>query len=129
MFTPGIDRLVPIGEMSWTALPGFEGLQVLTLSSNFDEAARSGRRTRLVRFAPGAKTTETLVHDYHEEAFLLSGDLEGFGEAVGFGHVKEHAYVHRQPGTRHGPVRSSGGCTLLEVHYYEDRPSAHRQSL
>lgn len=113
-----IDTLAPISGMTWSALPGFSGLEVLTLSSNFDEAAKTGRRTRLVRLAPGVETKEPLVHDYFEETVLISGDLHGIREAASFGSFSEQAYVFRPPGTPHGPIRSEGGCVMLEVQYY-----------
>ncbi len=115
-----IDIFIPISHFEWTALPGFPGIQVRHLSSNFDEAKRTGRRTRLVRFEPGTATSRPLVHDYHEETFLISGDVEGFGENAAFGAFNEQAYVHRLPGTPHGPIRSIGGCVLLEIQYYAD---------
>lgn len=120
MSKPQTDTLSPISGMAWSPLPGFAGLEVLTLSSNFDEARKSGRRTRLVRFAPGVETKEPLVHDYFEETMLISGDVHGIREAQAFGAFTEHAYVFRPPGTPHGPIRSEGGCVLLEVQYYAD---------
>ena len=115
-----VDTLAPISGMSWTALPGFPGLEVLTLSSNFDEARKTGRRTRLVRFAPGVETKEALIHDYFEETMLISGDVHGIREGASFGAFSEQAYVFRPPGTPHGPIRSNDGCVLLEVQYYAD---------
>ena len=40
-----------------------------------DENVKTGNRTRLLRFEPGARTVEPFVHDYWEEVYLLSGDL------------------------------------------------------
>src|ERR687893_352307 len=60
----------------WETLPGYPaGIQQKILSGALDEAARSGSRTRLLRFAPGVYTTKPFVHDYWEEVFLVSGDL------------------------------------------------------
>lgn len=120
MVKPTADTLTPIATLTWTDLPGFPGLEVLTLSSSFDETGKTGRRTRLVRFAPGAQTQHALTHEYFEEAMLVCGDLQGIGAASDFGTFAEHAYVIRPPGTAHGPMRSQGGCILLEVHYYAD---------
>ncbi|MFT3972086.1 MAG: cupin domain-containing protein [Amaricoccus sp.] len=113
-----VDTLTPLSGMQWNPLPGFPGIESLTLADNLDEAKKVGHRTRLVRFAPGVETTKPLIHDYHEEAMLLSGDLSGIREAERFGRFTEEAYVHRPPGTPHGPIRSEGGCVLLEVQYY-----------
>lgn len=120
---PVLDTLTPISALPWQPLPGFPGLEVLTLSSNFDEARKTGRRTRLVRFGPGIETREPLVHDYFEEAMLVSGDIHGVREAEGLGSFAEQAYVFRPPGTPHGPIRSEGGCVLLEVQYYAGPPA------
>ncbi len=120
MSKPAVDTLTPISALAWQALPGFPGLDVLTLSSTFDEARKTGRRTRLVRFGPGVETREALVHDYFEEAMLVSGDIRGIREAESFGSFTEQAYVFRPPGTPHGPIRSEGGCVLLEVQYFEN---------
>lgn len=118
MTAPQTDTLTPLSALAWTALPGFPGIEVLTLSSDLDETARTGHRTRLVRLAPGAETAAPLIHDYHEEVMLLSGDVAGVREAAGFGRFTEQAFVHRPPGTPHGPIRSEGGCVLMEVQYY-----------
>jgi hypothetical protein len=112
------DTPTPITAYDWLPLPDYGGLSVLTLSSTFDEVNCTGRRTRMVRFDPGAETSQTLVHDYHEEAFLMSGDIQGIGAAEGFGSHTERAYVYRAPGTPHGPIRSQGGCVLFEIRYY-----------
>lgn len=112
------DTLTLLSSMTWSPLLGFPGIEVLTLSSDLDETKKTGHRTRLVRFAPGTETAAPLVHDYHEQAILLSGDLSGVREAEDFGRFTEQAYVHRQPGTSHGPIRSERGCVMLEVHYY-----------
>jgi len=119
MSSETIDTLIPIKNLTWQALPGFPGIEVINLSGHLDETLRAGRRTRLVRFKPGIKTSQPLVHDYHEEAFLVSGDIQGFDQAQGFGFFSEPAYVHRPPGTPHGPMKSEHGCILLEIHYYE----------
>ncbi|MDR5814124.1 MULTISPECIES: cupin domain-containing protein [unclassified Caballeronia] len=122
MDTPGnsTDTLSLIDSTGWKPLAGFEGVEVLTLASDFDEPGKKGRRTRLVRFAPGVETRDPLVHDYFEETFLLSGDVHGIRQAAAFGTFTEQAFVRRPPGTPHGPIRSEGGCVLLEMHYYPD---------
>jgi hypothetical protein len=114
------DTLRLIDSLAWTPLAGFDGLEVLTLASDFDEQRKKGRRTRLVRFAPGVETREPLVHDYFEETFLLSGDVHGIRQAASFGAFTKQAFVRRPPGTPHGPIRSEGGCVLLEMHYFPD---------
>jgi hypothetical protein len=112
------DRLSLISERRWQPLQGFPGIEVIPLSGDLDEAAKTGRRTRLVRLGPGARTERPLIHDYHEEAMLLSGDLRGMAGGATSGDYAEYAYVHRPPGTPHGPIASTNGCILLEIQYY-----------
>lgn len=102
-------------ENGWTALPGFpDGIAIKTLSGNFDEMNKTGRRTRLVRLAPGVNSGATLTHDYWEEALILSGDLSSDGTAE-----PTCSYSIRSPGTPHGPFTTRNGCILLEVQYYQ----------
>lgn len=112
------DRLGSIDDAAWQPLPGFPGIDVLPLGGTLDEAAKTGRRTRLVRLAPGACTDRPLMHDYHEEAMLIAGDLRGLAGGASTGEYDGLAYVHRPPGTPHGPIASTGGCILLEIQYY-----------
>ena len=106
----------------WEEPPGYPaGLQQKILSGELDEVAKTGSRTRLLRFAPGVYTTAPFVHEYWEEVFLVSGDLyvgsDGNGE--GGERFEPHTYACRPPGVYHGPFRSESGCLLLEIHYFE----------
>lgn len=109
----------------WVALEGFpDGLEVQLLADDLDERRGRGGRSRLVRFAPGAYTRQTLVHDYWEEVFVLSGDLvpldgtaDGESDASAPGE-NDYRYSCRPPGTPHGPFRSHRGCVLFEVQYF-----------
>lgn len=105
-----------LGAKDWVPLPGFAGLEQVILSGSLDEANRKGRRTRLVRFAPGIKTTTTLVHEYHEEAYLVEGSLQVVGKPET--RITAPAFVHRPPGTDHGPFESVDGCVMAEMHYF-----------
>ena len=103
----------------WVVPPGYpEGIEEKILSGRLDETARQGTRTRLLRFLPGAFSTEPFVHEYWEEVLLISGDLiVGTGEdAESYG---PHTYACRPPGVLHGPFKSKGGCLLVEIHYYD----------
>ena len=109
-------------EAGWEVPPGYPpGIHQKMLSGALDETAKRGCRTRLVRFAPGAFTTEPFVHDYWEEVFLVSGDLWVGNDAQGRGGERfgPMTYAARPPGARHGPFRSEGGCLLLESHSYD----------
>jgi hypothetical protein len=62
--------------VGWETLAGYPaGIQQKILSGSLNEIAKSGRRSRLLRFAPGVYTTAPFVHDYWEEVYLVSGDL------------------------------------------------------
>jgi hypothetical protein len=109
-------------DRGWEVPPGYpSGMQQKILSGELDEGAKTGSRTRLLRFAPGVFTTEPFVHEYWEEVFLVSGDLYVGSDASGEGgeRFEPHTYACRPPGVHHGPFRSAGGCLLLEIHYYE----------
>lgn len=103
-------------QSGWQALAGFAGLEVKILSDDLDEAAKTGGRTRLVRFAAGGVTTHMLVHDYLEEVYMLSGDLRPASAADP--PAAQFRYSCRPPGTPHGPFLSGTGCVLLEMQYY-----------
>ena len=106
----------------WETLDGYpQGIQQKVLAGGIDEAARTGSRTRLLRFAPGVYTTAPFVHDYWEEVFLVSGDLTVGNDQDGNGGTsfQPYTYACRPPGAYHGPFRSDGGCVLLEIHYYD----------
>lgn len=114
---PGMEPLDYAGG-DWSRPAGFPaGLEQKVLSGSLDETAKVGRRTQLVRFDPGADTLAPFVHDYWEEAFVVTGDLEDrAGNRFGPG-----CYVCRSPETSHGPFVSVNGCILLETHYYDRR--------
>jgi hypothetical protein len=106
-------------DQGWEVPPGYPpGIQQKILSGGLDEAKRAGSRTRLLRFEPGAFTTEPFVHEYWEEVFLVAGEL-----VVGSAHSAEafspFTYACRPPGAYHGPFRSEAGCLLLEIHYFD----------
>lgn len=106
----------------WETPPGYpKGIQQKILSGALDEAAKSGTRTRLLRFEPGVYTTAPFVHDYWEEVFLVQGDLAVGNDSQGKGGVSfpPFTYACRPPGAVHGPFRSDGGCLLMEIHYFD----------
>ena len=98
----------------WETPPGYpEGIAQKILAGHLDEKRQRGSRTRLLRFIPGAFTTEPFKHDYWEEVFQVSGSLRVGGETFG-----PLSYACRPPHTPHGPFASKEGCLLLEIHYY-----------
>ena len=92
------------------------------LASDIDENRKTGSRTRLLRFAPGAFTTAPFVHDHWEEVYLISGDLSVGSDASGSGGdlFEAPTYACRPPGAFHGPFSSKTGCLLYEIHYYDE---------
>lgn len=99
----------------WVPFAGLTGIEFKPLADNLDETARTGSRTRLVRFAPGAFTTQVLQHTYWEEFLLMSGDM--FDLTAQRRH-EATAFSRRPPGTLHGPYSSRDGCVALETQYY-----------
>jgi hypothetical protein len=100
--------------MGWETPPGYPpGIEQKILAGALDEVAGQGSRTRLLRFAPGAFTTEPFMHVYWEEVFLVEGDL-----VVGTESFTGPTFACRPPGVPHGPFRSVGGCLLLELHSF-----------
>ena len=111
----------------WHTVPGYpEGIQEKILSGSLDEKNRGGSRTRLLRFEPGVYTTAPFVHEYWEEVYLLEGDLTVGNDAQGKGgeSFPKGTYACRPPGAAHGPFKSNGGCTLFEIHYFDESKKA-----
>ena len=113
---------VDMGSAGWRSPPGYpEDIEQKILAGSLDEKNRIGNRTRLLRFRPGAFTTEPFVHDYWEEVYLISGDLSvgDVQDREAAQSFRPNTYACRPPGISHGPFRSDRGCVLLEFHYYE----------
>ena len=75
----------------------------------------TGDVTRLLRFAPGVRTAETIAHDFWEEVFILEGSVVDLGLDRTF---TAGMYACRPPGMKHGPYASSGGALLFETRYH-----------
>ena len=109
-------------QTGWRTPPGYPSeIQQKILAGALNEVAKTGTRTRLLRFGAGARTTQPFVHDYWEEVYLLSGDLVVGDETSGLTlqNYSTNTYACRPPGVYHGSFRSGKGCMLLEFHYYE----------
>jgi hypothetical protein len=110
-------------QSGWKSPDGYPPtIQQKILSSDLDERAKMGSRTRLLRFEPGAFTTTPFVHDHWEEVYLLEGDLVVGSDSQGNGGEPFLAptYACRPPGVFHGPFKSERGCVLFEIHYYDE---------
>jgi hypothetical protein len=106
----------------WHVPPGYPtGIQQKIISGELDERAKSGSRTRFLRFDPGVFTTKPFVHEYWEEVYLLSGQLTVGNDELGQNGVsfEPNTYACRPPGVFHGPFKSETGCLLLEIHYFD----------
>jgi hypothetical protein len=98
-------------DMVWTPAPGAGGVMEKVLSRGLGALL-----TRLAHWEPGLDTTAAGVirHDYVEEVYLLEGDLTDLSLSHTF-HAGE--YACRPIGMPHGPYRTEGGCTMLEIRY------------
>lgn len=99
---------------------GNSGISVKILASDLDTAAKRGRRTRLLRMAPGAETPEAHAHDYWEEIYILEGSMTVHDGTDGEKLVQAGDYAARKPGVMHGPVSTVGGCLMIDFCWYED---------
>ena len=107
----------PRDDVPWTAVTGSAragaggaGIVEKILSRDPD----SGDVTRLLRFAPGTETSETIAHDFWEEVWILEGGLVDMGLGRTF---TAGMYACRPPGMSHGPYRSPEGALLFETRY------------
>jgi ChrR-like protein with cupin domain len=106
----------------WQRPAGYPpGIQLKVLAGAIDLKKKAGGYTRLLRFMPGAFTTEPFVHDHWEEVYVLQGDLIVNSKPDGTGGQTflQGTYCCRPPGVPHGPFRTETGCLLLETHYYD----------
>lgn len=72
--------------------------------------------TRLLKFPPGIRTSETLVHDFWEEVYIVEGELIDLGKKKTYG---KGFYACRPPGMKHGPYEIPRGCITFEIRYYK----------
>jgi hypothetical protein len=114
MAKPHLEFVTVNMDEGWASPPGYPpGIQQKILAIDLDEQGKTGGRSRLLRFDPGAFSTVPFVHDYWEEVYVMSGDLIVDGRPC-----PPHTYACRPPHTPHGPFRSNTGCILFELHYY-----------
>lgn len=124
MNKPHIEFLPIDMEGGWHPAPGYppNTVEEKILASDLSDEKKMGSRTRMLRFHPGAFSTEPFVHAHWEEVYLVSGDLIVGNDAQGKGGESFQAptYACRPPGVWHGPFKSDGGCLLYEIHYYDE---------
>ena len=96
---------------SATGGAGGSGVRQKVLSKSED-----GDVTRLLQFAAGVETTQTIAHDFWEEVWILEGELIDLGKNMTF---TAGMYACRPPGMVHGPYRVPTGCLTLEMRYFK----------
>ena len=67
---------------------------------------------RMLKVDPGGRSTETFVHDFWEEVYIVEGS-----QWDGDQFFKKGMYACRPPGMKHGPYRTDEGVVTLEVRY------------
>lgn len=97
------------------------GISEKILSDDLDKSARTGKRTRLLRLAPGVQTPAAHAHDYWEEIYVISGSMIEGTQETGEKRVAAPAYACREPGFMHGPIRTDEECLLIEFSWFADR--------
>jgi len=76
----------------------------------------TGDYTRILEFKPGARTTETLVHEFWEEVWIVSGRLHDIAKDETY---EAGYYACRPPGMIHGPYDIPEGCVTFEIRYWK----------
>ena len=65
MAKPHLEFVTVNMDEGWESPPGYpEGIKQKILASDMDEEKKTGSRTRLLRFDPGAFSTNPFIHDY-----------------------------------------------------------------
>ncbi len=109
---PEMEFIDPDTNFQWRPVAGDTlGIKEKILS----EDPETGSYTRLLKFPPGIRTKETLVHDFWEEVLILEGELIDLGKKQTYG---AGFYACRPPGMKHGPYEIPRGCVTFEIRYY-----------
>jgi hypothetical protein len=96
----------PAASIEWR--PAGPGITERVLSRDPDTSTL----TRIAHWEPGLVTHDVIRHDYHEECYLLEGDLTDLTLGTTF---RAGDFASRRPGMPHGPYRTDHGCTMLEI--------------
>jgi hypothetical protein len=106
-----------VGHLPWVQVAGSASAGAGGAGIDEKELSRdpaTGDVTRLLRFAPGVRTEETIVHGFWEEVFILEGSLVDLALGRTF---TAGMYACRPPGMQHGPYASPAGALLFETRY------------
>ncbi len=107
---------------SWVTVPDTQGMiEEQILADNLDPVKKTGSRTRIARWKPGALIAKEVIHDFYEEVFIAQGSLMVGCDAQGLGGEEFPAFTFacRPPEIFHGPFISHEGCIMLEFQYYD----------
>lgn len=99
----------PVDDLSWVPV---EGAPPGHYQKILTEDPENGFVTRLLKVDPGGASTETFVHDFWEEVYIVEGS-QWDGDRL----LKKGMYACRPPGMKHGPYRTEEGCMTLEFRY------------
>ena len=99
----------PVDDLPWVPVPGAPpGHYQKILTEDPDMMFV----TRMLKVDPGGRSTETFVHDFWEEVYILEGS-----QWDGDQFFKKGMYACRPPGMKHGPYRTEEGVITFEVRY------------
>ena len=111
-------------ENGFTPVAGkVDGIEEKILADDLDHDARRGKRTRLLRLAPGVQTPSAHDHPYWEELYVFQGSMVEGTPATGETQIIAPSYACRKPGFMHGPIRTDEGCCLIEFNWYDEGES------
>ena len=99
----------PVDNLPWTPVPGAPPGHYQRILTEDPEKMFV---TRMLKVDPGCASTETFVHDFWEEVYILEGS-----QWDGNMFLQKGMYACRPPGMKHGPYRTDGGCITLEIRY------------
>ena len=99
----------PVDDLPWVPV---EGAPPGHYQKILTEDPEIGFVTRLLKVDPGGASTETFVHDFWEEVYIVEGS-QWDGDRL----LEKGMYACRPPGMKHGPYRTEEGCTTLEFRY------------
>jgi len=104
----------PVDTIPWVPVPGAPpGHYQKILTEDPDKMFV----TRMLKVDPGCRSTETFVHDFWEEVYIVEGSIVDLRLNREF---TAGQYACRPPGMPHGPWKSPNGCTTFEVRYTKD---------
>ena len=113
MAKPEIEFIDTDTHFKWRPVEG-DTLGIVEKILSMDPEAKS--YTRLLKFPPGIRTPEILIHDFWEEVLILEGELIDLVKKKTY---CKGSYACRPPGMKHGPYDIPRGCLTFEIRYYK----------